>query len=87
MKKTIYKNVNKHFNDAMYWIENKKSISHATESINIILDNLLSLTMFLDSSTAFHDYVMRKVCEIYIADGRPDAMLNYHYMKGFYTGK
>lgn len=87
MKRTIYRNVNKHFEDALYWIENKKSISFAEKALNNIIDNLFSLVAFLDSDTAFYDYVMRKIAEIYIADNRPDTYLNQWYMKGFYTGK
>ena len=86
MKKTIYKNVNKHFEDALYWIENKH-LPQAQEAIQTILDNLWSLLQFLDSESAFYNYIGRKIAEINIANKTPDEWLNCYYMKGFYTGK
>ena len=86
MKKTIYRNVNKHYADALYWINNKH-LSISAEAIDAILSNLWSLLMFLDSDSSFYAYVARKIAEINIANGTPDAYLNNYCMKGFYTGK
>lgn len=80
MKSYMYKKINEWFADGLYWIERKDD-----DALDTILENLYSLTLFIDPNSAFYDYIMRKCCELEIAAQRPCYYRGY-FMRDFYCG-